>query len=165
MAIPADAPSTPACQDPDVSTLPPSYSLVSSPKYQTLPDRSCAYQSSVSSSSVPSSLTTSCTTVVVTPPTTRVLGVTVTTVRSVPSAVWPVNRHTVPTRHGIHGLSITRTKLPGDGAVGTAALTVARGEPVGPPAEGVPPVQPVAAPASSSGSARARRRCEEVVMG
>src|SRR3954469_4760815 len=116
MAIPADAPSTPACQDPDVSTLPPSYSLVSSPKYQTLPDRSCAYQSSVSSSSVPSSLTTSCTTVVGTPPTTRVRGGPGPRVPPGPSGVWPATRHPVPPRHGIHGLSITRTKLPGGGA-------------------------------------------------
>src|SRR4051794_18214229 len=161
MAIPADAPSTPACQDPDVSTLPPSYSLVSSPKYQTLPDRSCAYQSSVSSSSVPSSLTTSCTTVVVTPSTIRVAGVTVTTVRSVPSAVRPVNRHTVPTFHGIHGLSMTRTNLPGTGAVGTAGLGTDDVAAAG-LAAGVPPAQPVTAPTSRRPTGRARER---VVMG
>jgi hypothetical protein len=43
----------PASHDPDVSTVPPLYAFVASPKYQTFPARSWAYQSVVLSSSVP----------------------------------------------------------------------------------------------------------------
>ncbi len=54
MTIPARAPSRPAFHEPAVlTTRPSSYSLVFSPKYQTLPRRSCAYQSKVSSTSSP----------------------------------------------------------------------------------------------------------------
>ena len=46
MMIPARAPSTPASQEPAFDTArPSSYSVVSSPMYQTVPARSCAYQS------------------------------------------------------------------------------------------------------------------------
>ena len=43
MAMPALAPSTPASKEPSVETgLPFSYSVVASPRYQTLPRRSWA---------------------------------------------------------------------------------------------------------------------------
>ena len=42
--------------------FPSSYSVVSSPRYQMLPSASCAYQSSVTSTGTPSSVTSSCTT-------------------------------------------------------------------------------------------------------
>ena len=54
MTMPAFAPSTPASHEPSfVTGLPFSYSVVSSPRYQTLPCWSWAYQSSVSSTSFP----------------------------------------------------------------------------------------------------------------
>jgi hypothetical protein len=43
----------PASKEPRVSGLPPSKLVVSSPKYQTLPARSCANHSSVNSISLP----------------------------------------------------------------------------------------------------------------
>ncbi len=65
---PACAPSTPASNEPLVDTgLPFSYSVVASPRYQTFPHRSCAYQSSVTSTGSPSSVTTSWTTLARTP--------------------------------------------------------------------------------------------------
>jgi len=56
MMIPGCAPFTPHCHDPSVVfTLPrASSSAVASPRYQTLPPVSCAYQSLVRSSSLPS---------------------------------------------------------------------------------------------------------------
>ena len=83
MMMPARAPSTPASNEPSFDTgLPFSYSVVSSPRYQMLPARSCAYQSSVTSTSFPSSVTTSCTTRAVTPfAISFVRRVTVTTTR------------------------------------------------------------------------------------
>ena len=54
MMIPGCAPSMPASNDPAVVTgLPPSYSVVSSPRYQTFPSESWAYQSSVTSTGSP----------------------------------------------------------------------------------------------------------------
>ncbi len=55
MMMPATAPSTPASHDPAVLTGSPcsSYSTVSSPKYQTVPVSSAAYQSNVRSTGVP----------------------------------------------------------------------------------------------------------------
>src|SRR5512132_729912 len=48
MITPAWAPSTPASHDPAVlTTTPSSYSFVFSPRYQTFPHASCAYQSNV----------------------------------------------------------------------------------------------------------------------
>ena len=47
--------------------MPFSYSVVSSPRYQMLPALSWAYQSSVTSTGSPSSVTTSCTTRASTP--------------------------------------------------------------------------------------------------
>src|SRR4051794_13464620 len=115
--MPGLAPPTPASHDPDVSGFPDrSYSVVSSPRYQTLPSESWAYQSKVSSSSRPSTRTTSRTTVAPTPSTTRLRSVTVTTVRSVPSADFPTKRHVVPTGQGSHGLSMTSTKLEAAGS-------------------------------------------------
>ena len=62
--IPACAPSTPASHEPSVLTTSPfSYSFVSSPRYHRLPRESCAYQSSVSSTGSPSSVTRSWTSV------------------------------------------------------------------------------------------------------
>ena len=49
MMMPGRAPLTPPSNEPAVSTVPSLNSLVASPKYQTLPSRSCAYQSKVSS--------------------------------------------------------------------------------------------------------------------
>ena len=55
MISPGSAPSTPASNDPAcVTILPSSNSAVSSPRYQTLPSASWAYQSKVSSISSPS---------------------------------------------------------------------------------------------------------------
>ena len=87
--MPGSAPSTPASHEPSVlETSPFSYSLVSSPMYQTLPSWSWAYQSNVSSASSPSTYTVSRTTVVETPMTWRRSLVTSTSIRSVsPSSV------------------------------------------------------------------------------
>jgi len=69
MTIPGPAPSTRACQEP--STLISMFSaladLVFSPKYQTFPYTSCAWQSMVSSVISPSTLATSVTTTTGTP--------------------------------------------------------------------------------------------------
>ena len=83
MTTPAWAPSTPASNEPAVDTgLPSSYSVVASPRYQTLPASSCAYQSSVTSTGSPCSVTTSWTTRAVIPLAMRfTLSVTVTTTR------------------------------------------------------------------------------------
>ncbi len=83
MMTPGSAPSTPASNEPSLdTTLPFSYSAVASPRYQTFPQRSCAYQSSVTSTSSPSSVTTSWTTLAVIPFAIRlVFLVTVTTTR------------------------------------------------------------------------------------
>ena len=68
MAIPGSAPSTPASNDPARDEIrPSSNSAVSSPRYQTLPSPSWAYQSKVSSISSPSSVTVSRTIRAVTP--------------------------------------------------------------------------------------------------
>ena len=68
IAMPASAPSTPASNDPArVVTSPFRYSPVCSPRYQTLPTSSCAYQSSVISTGSPFSVTVSRTTLASTP--------------------------------------------------------------------------------------------------
>ena len=68
MTIPGSASWTPASQEPEVSTLPLGrYAAVVSPRYQTLPSSSCAYQSEVFSSSCPSCVATSVTTRAVMP--------------------------------------------------------------------------------------------------
>ena len=79
----------------------PSKAVVASPKYQTLPAVSWAYQSKVFSTTLPcSSLATSWTTVVVTPATTLVRSVTVTTLVSSPSGEVVRYFHTVPGTNG-----------------------------------------------------------------
>src|SRR4051812_24754028 len=98
--MPARAPSTPASHDPSLLGTPFSYAVVSSPKYQTLPSRSCAYQSDVSSSSSPSLVTVSRTTRVVTPSTTLVLLVTSTTMSSTPSGDVLRYTHLIPGSYG-----------------------------------------------------------------
>jgi hypothetical protein len=52
-AIPGSAPSTPASQEPLSVGLPCLYSIVCSPKYQTFPCESWAYQSLVTSIGLP----------------------------------------------------------------------------------------------------------------
>ena len=60
MITPAIAPSTPASNEPSVEvTSPFSNSAVSSPRYQTVPSESWAYQSKVSSMTSPSRVTVS----------------------------------------------------------------------------------------------------------
>src|SRR5882762_5576999 len=82
MMIPGSAPSTPASHVPAVLvTAPLAYSAVSSPKYQTLPSASCAYQSTVFSTSALLLVTTSRTTMHLTPRITFVSLVTVISVR------------------------------------------------------------------------------------
>ena len=85
MAMPGWAPSLPASNEPArVLTLPFSYSAVCSPRYQMLPSRSWAYQSSVSSTGSPPCVTSSRTTRAVTPLAILLVRlVTVTSTRSV----------------------------------------------------------------------------------
>src|SRR6185436_8068735 len=120
MTTPGCAPSTPASHDPVVEeTFPLAYSAVSSPKYQTLPNRSCAYQSNVSSARSPfAEKTWSCTTMVLTPRTTFVRSVTRTTLRSRCPSETPSNTVLVPGMKGMYGLSITGTKSSGGGRSG-----------------------------------------------
>src|SRR6478672_10410616 len=86
-----------------------SYESVASPKYQTFPPRSCAYQSLVSSASFPSAKTLSATTTVETPMTVRRSDVTTTLVCS-PALL---NSNDVPGFNGQYGLSTTSTKPAG----------------------------------------------------
>jgi hypothetical protein len=87
MMIPGRAPSTPASQDPAEESSPFRTALVASPRYQTLPLRSWAYQSKVSSTRAPSRVSVSRTTVALIPMTVRVWSVTTTSLRS-PSPAW-----------------------------------------------------------------------------
>src|SRR4051812_19320544 len=119
--MPGRAPRSPATQLPSVLlTLPCSYSLVSSPKYQTVPVRSWAYQSSVSSFRAPSSRTVSRTSTHSTPAMVRVRLVTVTTVVSTPSFVADRYCQRMPDRNGKNGLSTVLPNAAGsmDGACG-----------------------------------------------
>src|SRR5262245_42939722 len=120
MTTPGCAPPTPASHDPLVEeTFPLTYSAVSSPKYQTFPNRSCAYQSSVSSARSPfAEKTWSWTTVVVTPRITFVRSVTTTTLRSRCPSDTPSNTVLVPGMNGMYGLSIIATKSSGGGRWG-----------------------------------------------
>src|SRR5262245_1447794 len=109
MITPGWAPSTPASHDPSVdTTFPFSYSFVSSPRYQTFPQASWAYQSSVISTGSPSSETASWTTRAVTPFAIRfVRRVTVTTTRCLaPAASVSRYTHRLPGGMGHQGLSI-----------------------------------------------------------
>ena len=81
MIMPGSAPSTPASKEPSrLASFPFSNSAVSSPRYHTLPSASWAYQSRVSSTSSPSSVT-----------------VSRTTAASMPLAIWLVLVETVTT--------------------------------------------------------------------
>src|SRR6266540_5462089 len=125
--MPAFASLTPASHDPSLRThLPFTKSEESSPRYQTLPCLSCAYQSKVFSSRLPPTSTWSRTTVARMPRITFVLWVTKTeTRRAFPSCV-PRKRKVVPGRSGKYLLSIRLTKSLGDGktGIGVAALAV-----------------------------------------
>src|SRR5262245_49373468 len=119
MMIPDRAPFTPASQEPEVSGVPSAaYATVSSPRYHTLPRVSCAYQSVVRSSTLPSCSATSVITVAVTPSITFVWSVTVTVSRR----GWPSfrTRYTIvrPTGSGKYGLSMgaPATNIPGSNA-------------------------------------------------
>jgi hypothetical protein len=83
ICTPGSAPSTPASNEPSVISLPFSCFAVSSPKYHTLPARSCANHSSVYSTTFPVRLVTvDRTTRAVTPSAmTFVLPVTSSTIR------------------------------------------------------------------------------------
>src|SRR5262245_31678132 len=120
MTTPGCAPSTPAFQDPAVEVIEPFlYSAVSSPKYQTLPAASCAYQSNVSSARSPLAENTwSCTTVVATPMTISVRSVTKTTFRSRWPSETPSNTIFVPGIHGMYWLSTVATNSLGGGTFG-----------------------------------------------
>src|SRR5262245_3529133 len=120
MTTPGCAPFTPPSHDPAVEVTEPFlYSAVSSPKYQTLPAESCAYQSNVSSARSPlAEKTWSCTTVVLTPMTTLVRSVTKTTLRSRWPSETPSNTIFVPGIHGVYGLSTVATNSLGDGRSG-----------------------------------------------
>src|SRR3954451_15232161 len=126
MKIPARAPSTPARHDPSrLVTRPTAFSsAVASPKYQTLPRLSCAYQSFVRSARRPPTETRSSTSVQRTPRMSWVRFVTVTTSRPRLPSFSPTYTSVVPGLSGNHGLSTVRTK---------PAAGVARGLP--PPAE------------------------------
>jgi hypothetical protein len=89
MTMPGSAPLIPASNDPVVETVDPPTALVCSPKYQTSPWESWAYQSKVSSLGSPSMLTLSWTTRVVTPMTVLVSPATSTMLRSWPSRLVP----------------------------------------------------------------------------
>ncbi len=125
MMMPASAPSTPASQEPDGSHSPPgsSYSHESSPRYQTFPHSSWAYQSRVSSIRSPSRETSSRTTVASMPRIVRVSPVTVSTVRSRPSSVSASYVQMVPGIRGKWGLGSVAgsTKSSGAGSSGARA--------------------------------------------
>src|SRR5262249_5050271 len=104
MMKPGWAPPTPAVQEPSV--VPAGSCVESSPKYQTLPWLSCAYQSSVSSISTPSSSPWSRTSTVLTPSILGVLCVTVTTSSAAVFCSVPRYVKRVPGTSGQYGLSI-----------------------------------------------------------
>ena len=93
MMMPGRAPSTPASKDPwRVVSAPSSNSAVFSPRYQTLPAVSWAYQSTVSSISLPSSVTVSRTTAASMPFASRLVSddTVTTTLTTAPS--WSISR-------------------------------------------------------------------------
>ena len=135
MMMPASAPSTPACHEPSrLSTLPSSsYVAVSSPRYQTLPSLSAAYQSSVASATEPSGRrTTSRKTVVSTPMIVLVRVVTLTVSRNFSAPSVPRSLVTRPGVSGKNGLLWGCLNWLGSGlpaeteAWGAAALVVRR---------------------------------------
>jgi hypothetical protein len=90
-----------------------SYSLVSSPRYPTLPSRSCAYQSPVSSMTRPSRVTLSRTTLASMPITVLWSSVTTTSMRSRPSLVRDSYTQPDPAVNGILWLSMPATNSSG----------------------------------------------------
>src|SRR5947207_15869515 len=110
MTMPGMAPPTPACHEPEVSIVPSSNAAVRSPRYQTLPARSWAYQSSVLSSTVPLWVATSLTTVALTPRIVFVRSSTLTTSRWVWPSLTPLYTHTDPGFQGRYWLVMWRTK-------------------------------------------------------
>src|SRR5215218_5383690 len=111
MMTPGLAPALPASHDPSVLTLPFFlYSLVFSPKYQTLPFLSWAYQSKVFSLSLPCAHTLSSTTTHFTPIICLVEWVTVITSRSVAFLVFLRETKVVPGLRGKYLLSIVVVK-------------------------------------------------------
>src|SRR3954447_2315058 len=124
MNIPARGPSTPARQVPSVlSTVPSAFSVaVFSPRYQTLPALSWAYQSFVRSASRPRWYTRSSMTVARMPSIGFVRRVTRnTSVAGVPSSL-PLYVRTVPGSSGNHGLSTVRTNWLAGGSAGGRSL-------------------------------------------
>src|ERR687891_533281 len=102
--MPAWASSTPASHVPPVLTTSPSwYSLVSSPRYHTLPSRSCANQSYVSSTSSPSMVTVSRTTTAEMPSISLRSEVTTTSTRSTSSSSTPSYTQRIPGASGKYG--------------------------------------------------------------
>ena len=95
------------------------YTAVASPKYQTLPALSGAYQSVVFSRTTPPSYSTSFTTVVVTPWITFFHGVTVVRLRRRLPSSEPRRNDTVPGSSGKYGF--------GTGVVKSAGSTAAAG--------------------------------------
>src|SRR5262245_49859369 len=112
--IPGCSPSTPSSHEPSrLVTSPFLYSAVSSPKYQTLPSASCAYQSKVSSCSAPSALTSSRTTVQTTPMIVLVSSVTSVVVTSPADSPDPSITQRLPGVSGKYGLSTVAVKWAG----------------------------------------------------
>src|SRR5204863_1258066 len=111
MTTPGKAPSTPAFHEPyELVATPPEISWESSPKYQTFPSTSCAYQSNVSSVSDPFVGTASFTTTLRTPMIFTVSFVTVTVSVSCPYEDVPSNRNVLPGWSGKYALSIVVVK-------------------------------------------------------
>src|SRR3712207_6787876 len=166
MTTPAWAPSTPASQEPSVdATLPFAYSRVLSPRYQTFPARSWAYQSYVFSTSAPPWVTTSWTTLALTPATRFVRCVTVTSTRfSVPSGSVSRYTHLLPGAIGQYGLPMRVVNSAGSSSTRSSP----RGRADGPPSPSPsPPPQPMAARTTratvsgpTSGSILAQRSSE-----
>ena len=123
MTTPGSAPSTPASNDPSwLASLPSSNSAVSSPRYHTFPSASWAYQSSVSSTSWPSSVTVSRTTAASTPFASVLVSLeTVTTTSwTLPLVSVSRNRHCVPGSRGKYGWSEPAAKSAGSSSTGSS---------------------------------------------
>src|SRR5215218_11049474 len=113
MMIPGLAPFLPASHEPPVLTLPFLYSLEFSPKYQTLPFLSWAYQSKVFSLSLACANTLSSTTTHFTPIICVVEWVTLITARSVAFLVFLRETKVVPGLRGKYLLSTLVVKSAG----------------------------------------------------
>src|SRR5262245_22409516 len=111
MILPGSAPSTPPSHEPSLLVFTPSYAVVSSPMYQSVPVSSCAYQSYVSSTIMPPERAVSRTTMQVTPMMTLVSLVTDTvTISPVSSTLYS---NTVPGTSGKYWLFTPETKCTG----------------------------------------------------